>query len=56
MVRLKTTHALAQESKGREQVCVMLLDQKSVAFPFEVHFNFTEGIARMFLYYYSDAK
>ena len=56
MVRLKTTHALAQESKGREQVCVMLLGQKSVAFPFEVYFIFTEGTASMFLYYYSDAK
>ena len=56
MVRLKTTHAIAQESRGREEVCVMLLDQKSVAFPFEVHFNFTEGTARMFLFYYSDAK
>ena len=56
MVRLKTTHALAQESRGREEVCVILLDQKSVAFPFEVHFTFTEGTASMFLYYYSDAK
>ena len=56
MVRLKSSHFLAQESRGREEVCVILLDQKSVAFPFEVHFIFTEGTARMFLYYYSDAK